>query len=163
MKILAFDQATNITAWCLWNTKRPLRYDAIDLHKEKNIDVRMDQMCVEIYQLIKKEKPDLIVLEDVSFQRDAQALINLARLQGRIMQMAYEIGAPVVLYKPSTWRKIVGIKTGKGIKRDELKSAAMMMITEKYGIEVSEDIAEAICIGECALKELKDQKGEKKK
>ena len=31
---------------------------------------------------------------------------------------------------------------------------------EKYGIDVPEDIAEAICIGECALHELKGYKGD---
>ena len=155
MKILAFDQATNITAWCVWNTKRPLKFDIIEIPKETPINVRLEEMSVAMKKIICKEKPSLIVLEDVSMQRNAQVLIDLARLQGRIMQIAYELGVPVVMYKPSTWRKSVGIKTGKGIKRKELKEAAMALILENYGMEVPEDIAEAICIGKCALMELK--------
>lgn len=155
MKILAFDQATNITAWCTWNTKRPLKFDIIEISKDTPINVRLEEMSAAMKKIICKEKPSLIVLEDVSMQRNAQVLIDLARLQGRIMQIAYELGVPVVMYKPSAWRKSVGIKTGKGIKRKELKEAAMALILENYGMEVPEDIAEAICIGKCALMELK--------
>ena len=102
MKILAFDQATNITAWCVWNTKRPLKFDIIEIPKETPINVRLEEMSVAMKKIICKEKPSLIVLEDVSMQRNAQVLIDLARLQGRIMQIAYELGVPVVMYKPST-------------------------------------------------------------
>ena len=112
-------------------------------------------MCKEIKRVMYAERPTLIVLEDVSYQRDAQALINLARLQGRILQMASELGIPVVMYKPSAWRKAVGIHTGKGIKRQELKKAAVALVLEQYGVEVTEDVAEAICIGKCALLNLK--------
>lgn len=160
MKILAFDQATNITAWCVWNSKRPVKFDAIELNKDDPMEVRIAEMSDAIRKLVYKEMPTLIAIEDVSFQRNAQVLIDLARLQGHIMRIAMDVGVPVVVYKPSVWRKAVGIKTGKGIKRDELKAAAMSLIKEKYGIDVPEDIAEAICIGECALHELKGLKGD---
>ena len=158
MKILAFDQATNITAWCLWNSKRPTKFNAIEAAKDDAVDIRIAFMSDEIRKLIYKEMPTLIAIEDVSYQRNAQVLIDLARLQGHIMRIAMDVGIPVVICKPSAWRKAVGIKTGKGIKRNELKMAAMSLIKEKYGVDVPEDIAEAICIGECALHELKGVK-----
>lgn len=160
MKILAFDQATNITAWCVWNSKRPVKYDMIQLDKDDPVDVRIAQMSDDIRKLIYKEMPTLIAIEDVNYQRNAQVLIGLARLQGHIMRIAMDVGVPVVIYKPSVWRKVVGIKSGRGVKRQELKDAAMALIKEKYGIDVPEDIAEAICIGECALHELKGYKGD---
>lgn len=158
MKILAFDQATNITAWCLWNSKRPVKFDVIELNKDDPVDVRIALMSDAIRKLIYKEMPTLIAIEDVAYQRNAQVLIDLARLQGHIMRIAMDVGVPVVIYKPSSWRKDVGIKSGRGVKRHELKEAAMALIKEKYGMEVPEDIAEAICIGECALHELKGVK-----
>jgi len=161
MKILALDQATNVTAWCIWNDGKPTKFGSLDLHLEKSIYLRSEEMCQFVWYLLKKEMPYLLAIEDVSYQRDASALINLTRLQGRIIQMATELGIPVVFYKPSAWRKEVGIKTGQGIKRPELKEAAINMVYEEYGIRTTEDIAEAICIGKCALMKLKGFKGEK--
>ena len=159
MKILALDQATNITAWCLYDNK-PIKFDIFEISKKEPMTVRIEYMSNAIRALIYKERPSLIAIEDVSMQRNAQVLIDLARLQGHIMRIAMDVGIPVVIYKPSAWRKVVGIKTGKGIKRDDLKATAMLLIRERYGLNVPEDIAEAICIGECATKELKGYKGD---
>lgn len=160
MKILAFDQATNITAWCLWNQTAPTKFDYFEISMKEPISARLEFMSNSIRELVYQEMPTLIAIEDVSFQKNAQVLIDLARLQGHIMRIAMDAGIPVVIYKPSAWRKVVGIKTGKGIKRDELKNTAMALIRDRHGLEVPEDIAEAICIGECALKELKGCKGD---
>ena len=155
MRVLALDQATNVTAWCLWDNGAPSKFGLIDLHLEKAIELRMEEMCQYVRYLIYHYSPSLLAIEDVSFQRDPNALINLARLQGRIIQIAYDFGIPVVFYKPSAWRSAVGIQTGKGIKREQLKQAAMELIEQQYGVKVVDDIAEAICIGKCALMKTK--------
>jgi hypothetical protein len=45
---------------------------------------------------------------------------------------------------PSAWRKTVGIKNGRGILRDEQKAQAIKAVKDWYGIDVGDDIAEAI-------------------
>lgn len=154
MRILAFDQATKISAWALFDGDQLVDHGLIDLHKDEGTAHRIDQMSDELSDVIQKSAPDLLAIEDVSYQRNAQSLIELARLQGRILQMAHEADIPVKIYKPSAWRKVVGIKTGKGIKRPALKRAAVALVKEQYHISVSDDAAEAICIGQCAQKEL---------
>ena len=47
-------------------------------------------------------------------------------------------------------RKYVGLEQG-GKKRAELKAASMEYVKSKYGIEVNDDTADAICIGGAVL------------
>ena len=49
-------------------------------------------------------------------------------------------------YYPSEWRKLLGIGEA-GVKRNALKELDKQYIREKYGLEVNDDIADAICIG----------------
>ena len=60
------------------------------------------------------------------------------------------------MYLPTQWRKLIGIKQGKGIKRNELKAQSLEFVKTITDDLVNEDIAEAIAIGCAYLKELKD-------
>ena len=58
---------------------------------------------------------------------------------------------------PSEWRQRCGIKTGKGIMREELKKADIAFVKETYNIDnINDDIADAICIGHAYLKDKKE-------
>lgn len=43
------------------------------------------------------------------------------------------------------------MKIIKNIKREQLKQEAIDYVKEKYNIEVNDDIADAICIGDAVL------------
>ena len=147
MKILALDQSTQITGYAVFDNTDLYKHGVIDLHKEKDAWERMQIMRQKVDLLVKENKPKVVVLEDVAMQRDPQALIKLGRLQGLLMASALSRNIPVRLYLPASWRKILGIKQGAGIKRPELKAQAMQIIRDVYGLEPTEDEAEAICIG----------------
>ena len=51
------------------------------------------------------------------------------------------------LYVSTEWRSKCGIKTGPNIHRDQLKSAAIALVKDKYGVFANDDICDAICIG----------------
>ena len=46
----------------------------------------------------------------------------------------------------------MGIHTGKGIKRDELKKKSQFLVKNIYNIDVNDDISDAICIGIAYIK-----------
>ena len=48
---------------------------------------------------------------------------------------------------PSSWRATCGIKNGRGIVRSTLKEADIVFFKDRYGLDVNDDIADAICIG----------------
>lgn len=109
-------------------------------------------MGMEIYKKITEMSPDMIAIEDVSLQNpNVKTIVQLARLQGMIMQSVSLLGdIPIEIYSPSSWRKLVGIQTGRGVKRTELKSAAIQLVADLYDINVSDDIADAILLGKAA-------------
>ena len=110
-------------------------------------------MSEKIYDTIKSSQPDLVVFEDISQRNNVKTLIKLSRLQGMIMNICYEQDKDFLIYAPTTWRSIIGIPQGSQHKREELKKMAIDFIQQTYGIEVSDDVAESICIGLAYLKQ----------
>jgi hypothetical protein len=53
----------------------------------------------------------------------------------------------IIYVYPSEWRSNCGIKTGQGIKREELKKASIDFSKKYYKIDVNNDIADAVGIG----------------
>lgn len=112
-------------------------------------------MTDEIVKLIKRVKPDFVVLENIQFQRNIATFKSLAQLQGCIMYHLNNSNIGYVYVEPSAWKAYCGIK---GRKRDEQKRNTILFVKEKYNIMVSEDIADAIGIGTWALDNLKPEK-----
>lgn len=48
---------------------------------------------------------------------------------------------------PSEWRKYAGIKQGKK-KREELKAESIAYVKKRYRIDVNDDVADAISLGD---------------
>lgn len=153
MKILAFDQSTVKTGWSVFQDGQLLESGVFDVHKEKDVEKRSAQMYEFLVWKTLATLPDVIAAEEVSLQNpNVKTIVELARVQGLIQAAAYSIPHEnhVVFYTPSKWRKAVGIQTGKGIKRAELKRAAVQMVSAQYDKDVSDDEADAILIGQAA-------------
>lgn len=150
LKILAFDQASQMTGAAWFEDTTLLGYTVINFKKIKDARERMGAMIQEMYKLIQEIKPDVIVFEDVVMQRNAASLIILARLQGALMAYCYEHAIIWVVYKPSEWRRMLHFKQGSRVKREILKAQAKAFVKKYYEVDVNEDEADAICIG-CAF------------
>lgn len=153
MKILSTDQASAITGVAVFDDGNLIKYDLIDLHKIKDQDERFQIMVKSIDDYIETEKPDYVIIEDVSLQTNVATLLLLARIQGAIFQSCIARNIPYKVYKPTTWRKILGIKQGNKIKRPELKKQAYEYVLNTYGLDLKIDQCEAVCIGKAFLLE----------
>lgn len=153
MKILAFDQSTVKTGYAVVDGTDLEKHGVIDLHKEDDQWIRSQVMFKEIDKMIRTVKPNLVIIEGVALQTNPQVLIKLGQLQGAIMASAWCKNLPVHIYLPSEWRKQLGIKQGKGVKRQDLKKQVVALIEELYGFKPIEDEAEAIAIALCYLRE----------
>lgn len=145
IKILAFDQALIKTGVCTIDGDT-VYHSLIDLSKTKDISERSTMMRQMIQSRIKNNFPDLVAIEDVALQSSAKTVIQLAQLQGAIIGACDIFGVPYEIIKPSEWRKILGFKQGRQIKRPELKQQAINYVAEHYKEEVSSDEADAMCI-----------------
>lgn len=147
---MSIDQATVKTGIAIHNGDKLVAYDLITL-KGEDEEHRVETMMIKICEYIKKNKPDFVVIEDIALQRNPATLIMLARLQGAIIGYCEFNRIPYDITKPPNWRKVLGFKQGRGIKRPELKKQAIEYVHEKYGLDLQDDICESICIGDAYL------------
>ena len=146
MKLLSFDQSTNITGVSCFINGEYKWTKVIDLHKEKNSQLRFHHMIESIFNIIEEEKPDELAIEQTAMQSSVKTLMILAHLQGAIIGKAIELFIPYSLVEPSKWRKAVGIHQGKK-KRTELKFESVDLAHEWFDESLSEDASESALIG----------------
>ncbi len=154
MRLLALDQASKTTGFSIWNDEEGLiEYGSVFI-SHQDVIKRFYEMKKRIEELIKEYKIDCAVLENVQRQQNVQTLIMLARLLGILELTLYEHNIDFSVVNATTWKSKVGIK---GRNRNEQKRNAINHVKEKYEIDVNEDVAEAICIGEYQFKQIKTQ------
>lgn len=149
-KTLAFDQSSTKTGWSLFDGDTYIDSGVIDKHKISDTDKRVGEMGAAICDKIEELKPDHVVIENIQQQSGVSTVILLARLQGFILGWCYVHNIDVEIIGPSQWRAALKIKQGAGIKRKELKAQSIEYVKNKYGLNVSEDEAEAVCINDGA-------------
>lgn len=148
MIVLALDPSTTSTGWCIYNTELDTYEDYGTIKsKAHNAIWRIIEIRKNIVELVNVWKPELVVIEDLSVTRNASTVKLLAGLQIEIEIICEKREYLYQLVRPSEWRKVVGIK---GQKRKEQKANTIKHVKEKHGIDVNEDEADAICMGEYA-------------
>ncbi len=94
--------------------------------------------------LIQKYNPDLVLFEDVQFQKNYRSFQLLSQLQGAIIYLLCVKNIAFQIISVNTWRKQLGFTARK---RVEQKQEAINYIMDNFGIKCDDDEAEAICIG----------------
>ena len=155
MKLLALDCSTKATGLAIFKDKTLLGQSCItasstDLYK------RIHKMVDSIDELIANLEIDEIVMEEVipDHQKNTNTFKALMYLQAAIQIMLHDKypRVKITLVYPGSWRKICGIKTGRGNKREALKEQDIQFANTTYGLTLtSDDIADAICIGHAHL------------
>ena len=158
--LLALDQSTRCSGYAVFEDGEYVCSGVIDKSKSK-LDTyeRSFEMARDLWRVIKKYKPDHLVIEDVQNQSNTKTVIILSRLQGMLIGYAEAHKVKTNILLPSMWRSALKFKQGPKVKREELKQQSAGFIKEQYGFNLSEDENEAICIGVAAHK-IFDLKGE---
>lgn len=153
MKVLSFDQSTRCSGYAYFEDGQYIESGVIDMSKsDLATDQRSFEMAKELWKIIKKYKPEHIILEDTQQQNNIKTVIILARLQGIVMGYAEAHGVKVHILLPSQWRAALSYTQGPKVKREELKKQSADYVKEKYGLNLPEDENEAICEGIAAHK-----------
>ena len=150
MKILAFDQSSKLSGWSLFEDDKYSCSGVIDKSKIKDSDRRIGEMGLEICEKIQELKPDCVIIENVQQQAGVATVILLSRLQGFILGWCYAHNVRIEIIGPSQWRSTLSFRQGAGVKRKEVKAQSIEYVKQNYGLDVSEDEAESICINDGA-------------
>ena len=120
--------------------------------KSKDSNERMKQMINEIYEVIRFHNPDIIAIETPTVCRNPQTQRQLTMIFGAIYGLSVDRDIFFKAYRPSEWRKYWKDSVMPR-KRAELKEWAIQKVKNEFGLEVSDDVAEAILIGGAYIKE----------
>ena len=149
MKVIAFDQATFICGYCIMEDDRIIDYGSIRPPRTLCMSKRVHYIVSKAKVLLSSCKVDTIALEQVQDQKSPATLIGLAKLLGAMEYVSMSACDDVQIISPSSWRSVYGFGNnvdGKKPNREMLKSMAISYVKEHFGLDVSEDEAEAILI-----------------
>lgn len=153
LRVVSFDQSTRCSGYAVFEDGEYIESGVVDMSKSKlETDKRSFEMAKELWKIIKKYKPDELVLENVQQQSNPATMIILARLAGMIIGYAEAHNVNVHILLPSQWRKALGYSQGAKVKRQELKQQSINYVKENFGLDLPEDQCEAIAEGVAAHK-----------
>lgn len=153
MFILSIDASTKASGWAVFEDSKLVEYGLIT-SASTDLIKRIHKMTDELKVIFEKYNIEKIILEEVRPEMGIQNIKThraLMWLQGAIATMVHDIYGfkldDIVYLYPSEWRKICGIKTGTGVRRESLKPQDIAFAKNTYGLDVNDDIADAIGIG----------------
>ena len=144
-RVLALDQATHNTGWAIFDGDKLVKYGIFEATGKEDID-RFHQVKEWLMSMIENWKPDIIAIEGIQYQQNfgVTTFQTLARLQGILMELCYELKIPCQVCHTNTWRAHCGVK---GKSRSDKKASMQHLIKEWFDISLSDDAADAIGIG----------------
>lgn len=163
-KMISLDTSTTASGWAYWENGALIEYGEL-LHnakKEKDIELRLNAMSRDLIALLEKYQPDIIVIELTAAPRGAQTQRSLTELIGVVRGWAAFHDADFVRVRPSHWRKLAKqycerefhCETILPKERSQLKCWSMDMVDEICGIQVDDNISDAILIGIARIEEI---------
>ena len=147
MKILSLDLSTKSSGYAIGDDGILKSHGCITA-SSKDVVKRIIKMRDQFSKIIKDNKIDKIIMQQVRPQFTLHTSKVLMWLQAAIVIAAYEINSNVEyqFIGASTWRAALKIKQGRGVRREALKPRDIQYVQDKYKIKVNDDQADAICI-----------------
>lgn len=148
-KILGLDISTKSTGVSIFDGEKLVYSETISA-TSANVFNRINKITKRIEELVKQYQPTKVAVEDPEpafVNNNREVYRKLTWAQGIIAQMLDGYGLTMEFTTASHWRKLVGITTGRGVKRGSLKPKDMAKAKEIFGKDYNDDEADAILIG----------------
>ena len=153
MRILALDQASNVSGWAIFDNDNLEQYGKIDVSQHYDLGERLHILRQEVEHIIDDEHIDKVILEDIYMDgqrvNNVQTFKVLAEVFGVLYELCVDMEKPVDAVLAGTWKSTLGIK---GKTRAEQKRAAQAWVVNTYGKKPTQDECDAICIGTHAIR-----------
>ena len=155
-RTLALDQASRTTGWAIYDNKTLIASGHFSIPANKIIQDRLKSFVIYLNDLIEKYHPEKIYYGGIQYQSNIETYKKLAYIQAMIIYFSGSI--PITELGPSHWRSVIkdkyGIKFGRS--RAEQKQKAQEFVEQFFNKKVTEDEADAICLGYAGI--LEDEK-----
>lgn len=147
MRLLALDQASNISGYAIFEDGKLLKYDKINLTGYDLAD-KLVLLRKQIANLIQEWNIEEVIMEDIQLQGNVTNNVKtfkvLAEVFGVIYELVNEMNIKNSAVLASEWKSSLKIK---GRDRTAQKRAAQQYVIDNYNIKPTQDECDAICIG----------------
>lgn len=147
MTILALDQASRTSGYSVFCDDKLIDSGTFTFTSD-DMAKRLVGIRNKVSELIDKYCIEKLILEDIQLQNNVGSNVTtykaLAEVIGVLTELAAERKLPYELVYSSTWKSELKIK---GRTRPEQKRNAQVYVFENFGVNVSQDESDAICIG----------------
>ena len=147
--LLALDQSSTTTGYAVFKDGKPVVVSHFTVSGD--LGDRLEKIRNKIISLIKEHEIDEVVFEDIQLQdmaggRDVgiKTFKILAEVFGVVHELMTELDMDYTIVPPIVWKATFKI-AGKG--RSAEKKLAQKYVLTTYGIQCTEDEADATCIG----------------
>ena len=158
-RVLALDQATKVSGFAIFDDEELVVYNTFTTDDTLDAVERINIIKNWVYNMIVNWKVDCVILEDIQLQQFGNKNTNniegvttyktLSHLQGVLLDLLFESKIEYYTVYSSVWRSVCDIK---GKTRTDKKRSAQLKVKEWYNVTVSNDEADAICIGRYLVK-----------
>lgn len=161
MKILALDLSTKSTGYAIYTDGTLTDYGCITASSTDFIN-RIQKIIQKLKELLDNNKDiTKVIAEEVRPEGTGYGVGNLHThktlmyLQAAVAFLLHEsyAAAAFEFVYPSSWRAKCGIKNGRGVRRESVKKNDIAFVKEQFGLDVNDDIADAIGIGYAYIQE----------
>ena len=152
--LLALDQSSTTTGYSVFKNGKPVIISHFTVTGE--LGERLEKIRNKIISLINQYEIDEVVFEDIQLQDMAggkdvgiKTFKILAEVFGVVHELMNELNMDYTIVPPIVWKATFKI-AGKGRKVE--KKLAQEYVLNTYGINCTEDEADATCIGAHIIK-----------
>ena len=146
MRIAGIDGSTKKTGFAIFDDGQYVKHILFDHHKFADSTVRIEKMIKDIWMALSDENPDVVRMEESMMTTNVDTVKKLSNIAGAVWAWCVMNKKEFIFLLPSEWRKKIGLRQGRSIKRDVLKAEAITAVKQEYNIAVTDDEAEAILI-----------------
>lgn len=145
MKILAIDPGLERVGYAVFGEgKILLQYDCIETSRKILHEARLADIFNKLEIVIKKHKPELMLIERIFFTNNQKTAVSVAQAQGVILLLASQNGLAVEFLSPTTVKQnICGY--GNADKKAVCKMVKLLLNMEN--MPKLDDTTDAIAIG----------------
>ena len=142
-RLLALDQSSRITGFAVFEDSMLIKVGKFTL-EDTDFSTRLCKFVKKINQLIQDYEITKVAFEEIQLQQNVETFKKLAMVYGLMLYIVEENQLPYEIISSNTWKSKCKIKKST---REPEKKQAQKFVQERYGIKVTQDEADAVCLG----------------
>ena len=149
---LALDQSSRITGYAIFKDDILIKVGKFTID-DANFSTRLLKFKQKISKIIQEYNIDKVAFEEIQLQQNVDTFKKLAMVYGIMLYTVEEHQLPYEIISSNTWKSKCNIKKST---REPEKKQAQKFVQDRYGIKVTQDEADAVCLGLTACSYVKD-------